>query len=156
MSALANGEMRVSTDGGGDDGTDRRFLEAIDEALGWRCAAERIRFEGSGTLSSAFPVTALASAAIGAAALAVSELVAAVADAPPVVVDRRLAASWFGTSIRPIGWRLPSPWDAIAGDYRAADGWIRLHTNAPRHRAAALAALGCAAERSAVVEAVGG
>ena len=83
-------------------------------------------------------MTAFASAAIGAAALAVSELVAAVADAPPVMVDRRLASLWFGMSIRPVGWTLPSPWDPIAGDYRAADGWIRLHTNAPHHRAAAL------------------
>ena len=157
MNGLAKGETRVSTEGGGDDGTDCRFLAAIGEALGWpRCAAERIRFEGSDILPSAFPVTALASAAIGAAALAVSDLVAAVADAPPVVVDRRMAAFWFGTSIRPMGWTLPSPWDPIAGDYRAADGWIRLHTNAPRHRAAALAALGCAAKRSAIAEAVGG
>lgn len=33
-------------------------------------------------------------------------------------------------------------WDAIAGDYRCADGWIRLHTNAAHHRAAALKVLG--------------
>ncbi len=96
-----------------------------------------MRFDGSDSLPSIFAVTAFASAAIGAAALAVSELVAAVADAPPVIVDRRLASLWFGMSIKPVGWTLPSPWDPIAGDYLAADGWIRLHTNAPRHRTAA-------------------
>jgi len=113
-----------------------------------------VRFDGSDSLPSIFAVTAFASAAIGAAALAVSELVAAVADAPPVIVDRRLASLWFGMSIKPVGWTLPSPWDPIAGDYLAADGWIRLHTNAPRHRTAALHVLNCIAERSIVAEAV--
>jgi hypothetical protein len=36
----------------------------------------------------------------------------------------------------------------LAGDYLAADGWIRLHTNAPHHRLAALLVLGVA-DRSA-------
>ena len=45
---------------------------------------------------------------------------------------------------------MSSPWDAIAGDYRASDRWIRLHTNAPKHRAAALRVLGCDDNRSAV------
>ena len=56
----------------------------------------------------------------------------------------------------PVGWTLPPVWDPIAGDYPAADGWIRLHTNAARHRAAALAALGSAGERDAVAAAVRG
>ena len=41
---------------------------------------------------------------------------------------------------------MPNPWDAIAGDYPTADGWIKLHTNAPHHRQAALKALGMANE----------
>jgi hypothetical protein len=108
------------------------FLGAAIEPLGLpRAAADRVRFEGPDSLPSTFPVTAFASAAIGAAALAVSELVAAVADAPPVTVDRRLASLWFGMSIKPVGWTLPLPWDPIAGDYPVADDWVRLHTNAP-------------------------
>ncbi len=43
---------------------------------------------------------------------------------------------------------------SVAGDYRAADGWIRLHTNAPHHRDAALAVLGTPPEREAVAAAV--
>jgi hypothetical protein len=43
-----------------------------------------------------------------------------------------------------------------AGDYRAGDGWIRLHTNAPHHREAALRVLGCKGERDAVTETVSG
>lgn len=45
-------------------------------------------------------------------------------------------------------------WDPIAGNYPTADGWIRLHTNLPRHRAAALGVLGVAPERDKVAAAV--
>ena len=108
-------------------------------------------------MPSAFAVTELAAASTGAAALAVAERAAAAISRPPnVVVDRRLASLWFGFSLKPVGWTLPPVWDPIAGDYPAADGWIRLHTNAARHRAAALAALGSAGERDAVATAVRG
>ena len=112
---------------------------------------------GGGSLPSAFAVSALASASVGAACLAVAELASERHGVRPgVTVDHRLASFWFGTSIRPQGWTLPPAWDAVAGDYRAADGWIRLHTNAPRHRAAALAVLDAAPEREAVAGAVRG
>jgi hypothetical protein len=121
-------------------------------------ALDRLTIAGAGALPSAFPVTELAIASIAAAALAVSELVGLVGEAPgaraPVIVDRRLASLWFGWSVRPAGWELPPAWDPIAGDYRTADSWIRLHTNAPRHRAAALAVLGCKEDRAAVAAAV--
>jgi crotonobetainyl-CoA:carnitine CoA-transferase CaiB-like acyl-CoA transferase len=61
---------------------------------------------------------------------------------------------WFGMSVRPQGWTLPPPWDPVAGDYAAADGWIRLHTNAPHHRAVALDVLGAPFEKAAVAAAV--
>lgn len=116
-----------------------------------------IRVTGQGSLPSVFPVTELATASIGAAGLALSELVvAAGGSAPAVTVDRRLASMWFASSLRPEGWQPPPPWDAIAGDYRASDGWIRLHTNAPAHRAAALRVLGVPAERNRVADAVAG
>ncbi|MCC7272579.1 MAG: CoA transferase [Alphaproteobacteria bacterium] len=132
------------------------MLREIWDAVGGPVAAlDRVRFAGAGSLPSSFAVTDLACAAIAAAGLAVSERIAA-AGARPVAlaVDRRLASSWFGTSIRPQGWSPPPPWDPIAGDYAAADGWIRLHTNAPHHRRAALAVLGVAAERADVARAV--
>lgn len=59
-----------------------------------------------------------------------------------VTVDRRLASFWFAYSLRPIGWKPPSAEDFVMGDYETSDGWIRLHTNAPHHRAAAVRALG--------------
>lgn len=117
---------------------------------------EQMHVAGTGDLPSVFPVTDLAGASIGAACLAVAELVAARRGArPDALVDRRLASLWFGASLRPEGWSLPPTWDAVAGDYQAADGWIRLHTNAPHHLAAALAVLGVPAERDRVAEAVG-
>ncbi|HLN10755.1 MAG TPA: CoA transferase [Xanthobacteraceae bacterium] len=115
---------------------------------------DRLEFCGGDELPSAFRVSDLAAAAIGAAALAVSELVGTMGRAPRVHVDRRRSALWFGWSIKPVGWDMPAAWDPIAGDYRTGDGWIRLHTNAPRHRAAALDVLGCKADRAAVAAAV--
>jgi crotonobetainyl-CoA:carnitine CoA-transferase CaiB-like acyl-CoA transferase len=41
-----------------------------------------------------------------------------------------------------------------SGDYATRDGWIKLHTNQPHHRAAALKVLGAPEERDAVVRAV--
>lgn len=120
-------------------------------------AVDALAMVGEGELPSCFAVTGLAAASVGAAALAVRQLMVAQGGAPaPVVVDRRLASMWFSWSLHPAGWERPPLWDAVAGDYPTADGWIRLHTNAPHHRAAALAALGCAGEREAVARTVSG
>ena len=108
-------------------------------------------FTGESSLSSAFAVSEFAAAAVATAGIAASRL----SDDPaPVTVDRGLAARWFGAALTPVGWQLPSPWDSVAGDYATADGWIRLHTNAPRHKAAALGVLGTPAERASVEAAV--
>ena len=104
-----------------------------------------------GTLPSAFAVSDLAQASIGATGAALARLVAGSGGAgAPVTVDRDLASAWFALSIRPDGWDLPPIWDSVAGDYAAADGWIKLHTNAPHHRAAALGVLGVPGTRDAV------
>ncbi|WP_051228802.1 CoA transferase [Paludibacterium yongneupense] len=98
---------------------------------------------GRGALPSALATTDLACSSIAAAGLALSEYAAAGgAAAARVVVDRRLASLWFASSLRPQGWSMAPAWDPLAGDYESADGWIRLHTNAPHHRAAVLAVLG--------------
>nr|WP_144424184.1 CoA transferase [Herbaspirillum hiltneri] len=124
-------------------------------ARGESAFLEQVRLSGEGSLPSVFAVTDLAAGAIGAAGLAVAELVqAAGGAAQEVAADRRLASFWFGTSLRPQGWEAPPLWDAVAGDYQAADGWIRLHTNAPHHRAAALAVLEVPVDRAAVAQAV--
>jgi hypothetical protein len=142
----------------GDASPPSRFLAVVWRALGGETPwLDRVDISGQGDLPSAFAVTDLATASVAAAALSVAERIASATERRPnVIVDRRLASLWFGFSLRPEGWTLPPVWDPIAGDYPAADGWIRLHTNAARHRAAALAALGCAGERDAVAAAVRG
>ncbi|KNH47296.1 CoA transferase [Pseudomonas lini] len=114
-----------------------------------------IPFTSSGALPSAFAVTDLACASIAAAGQAVSEwLQQHTGRLPALEVDRRLASFWFATSIRPMGWSVPPLWDPVAGDYATKDGWIRLHTNAPHHRAAAESVLGACADRAAMASKV--
>jgi crotonobetainyl-CoA:carnitine CoA-transferase CaiB-like acyl-CoA transferase len=123
-------------------------------------ATADVEITGNGVLDSAYPVSELATASIATAAVAAAGLCDALGfSRPGVTVDRALADAWFGSALTPVGWSIPSPWDAIAGDYAAlpaAGGaaWIRLHTNAPRHRAAALRVLGVEAERASVAAAV--
>ncbi|AVE05437.1 acyl-CoA transferase [Pseudomonas palleroniana] len=103
----------------------------------------------AGALPSTFAVTELAVASIGAAGQAVAQLVQQqTGRLPAVTVDQRLASFWFSSSIRPVGWQVPPLWDPVAGDYASADGWIRLHTNAPHHRAAAESILGKVTDRT--------
>src|SRR5882757_7705654 len=128
------------------------FARDIWTSLGGDAARlDGLSMSGTGDLPSVFAVSDLASASIGAAGLAIAELISASgAEAPPVEVDRRLASFWFGMTLQPVGWSMPPPWDPIAGDYAASDGWIRLHTNAPHHRNAALAVLGTPSDKNVV------
>ncbi|WP_102106917.1 CoA transferase [Oceaniglobus roseus] len=132
----------------------RADLGGIGAALGLVPVTE-LRFAGA--LPSCFAVTELSGASVAAVGDAVAALCAGLGL--PVgsgAVDARLAALWFDRSIAPEGWSLPPIWDALAGDYPAKGGWIRLHTNLPHHRDAALSVLGCAARREAVAEALRG
>ncbi len=105
---------------------------------------------GAGRLPSCFAVDDLA---IGSIKLAALEIAAAT-GASSVTLDKRLSQLWFDMTLRPNGWRIPSAWDDLAGVYQTCDGWIRLHTNAPHHRAAALNLLKCPPTKSAVSSAV--
>ncbi len=120
-------------------------------------AADSYRTSGEGTLPSAFAVSELATASFAAVGQELARYMAAAnlsPTAPEVTVDHRLASLWYRYSFKPDGWEMPSLWDAIAGDYRASDGWIRLHTNLPHHRAAALRVLSTQADRDAVSQAL--
>ncbi|SUA88619.1 Formyl-coenzyme A transferase [Pandoraea pulmonicola] len=138
----------------------RHAVNAVNPA---NAAPPRLTISGHGALPCAFPYTDFATAAIACATLGIAGLASGVdgdyglsdrAATADVNVDRRLASFWFQTTLRAQGWSSPPMWDPIAGDYRAADGWIRLHTNAPHHRAAALSVLGVNAERDALTRAV--
>ena len=136
--------------------TDQSFLVDIWRGLGGNAALlAQVEMAGEGALPSVFAVSDLAAGSVGACGLAIAELLSAAGQpARGVRVDRRLASLWYGTTLRPDGWSLPPAWDPVAGDYQAADGWIRLHTNAPHHRAAALRVLNVRPERAAVAAAV--
>lgn len=130
------------------------FAAQVWQALGGPPRAlDGLEVTGTGALPSAFAVTELAAGSIGAAALALAEIAG---GRGPVRVDRRRAALWFATSLRPEGWTVPAPWDPVAGDYATRDGWIRLHTNAPHHRGAAERVLGAQADRASMARAVAG
>lgn len=132
---------------------DARLRQRMGEALGVDVAG--VNVTGTATLESPYPVSDLAAASVAAAGAALTELLAA-GGIPntTATVRRELADAWFRAGVRPVGWVAPAPWDPIAGDYAASDGWIRLHTNAPHHRQAALRVLGVEAEREAVARAV--
>lgn len=118
-----------------------RFSAALDKELG-DAHLPVVQQVGVGSLASRYAVSDLASACFGRAGAWLARYRdGRVASEVDVLVDRVLASRWFGWSLRPQGWTMPSAWDPIAGDYRAADSWIRLHTNAPVHRRAALQAL---------------
>jgi len=104
-------------------------------------------FLDTATFSSAFAVSELAAASIG---LATQAAVDFIGVRQPVSVNVRLASRWFQTSFFPRNRPAPALWDAFAGDYRSADGWIRLHTNAPHHRAAMERVLGQHPDRDAL------
>ena len=97
-------------------------------------------------LPSPFPVTAAAAAAVAVATLAAAEVWRRRGGppAPAVAVDSRHAALACRSEryVSVVGGDLGGVWDPIAGDYRAADGWVRLHTNFRAHRAAAVRVLG--------------
>ena len=107
-------------------------------------------------LPAYFDVTGLAAASVACATLAAAEFLAAreVSRPRPVSVDSSAACAAFAAEglFTPVGWSLPELWDPIAGNYRAEDGWIRLHTNYPYHRAAVERVLG-ADDRAAVAAA---
>ncbi|EID54662.1 CoA transferase [Saccharomonospora xinjiangensis] len=120
---------------------------------------DRVECVGNDALPSSFPVSELATAAVGVTGCAVAELldvVGASSGRTHVHVDRAATLGWFGFSLRPDGWQLPALWDPIAGNYRCADGWIRLHTNVPAHRQAALDVLDVSGSRDEVAKACRG
>jgi len=103
---------------------------------GWIGAPVRVR--GTAALGTAFAVVPVATASVGAALGAAAALL----GAREATLDVADAVAAFGAErlLRVDGDAVPL-WDPLSGDVRCADGWVRLHTNYPAHRAAALAAL---------------
>lgn len=114
-----------------------------------------VNVSGVATLASPYPVSDLAAASVATTAAALTSLLAELdLDTTPATLRRELVDAWFRAGVRPVGWIAPSPWDPLAGDFEASDGWVRLHTNAPAHREAALRVLGVDPDPDAVARAV--
>jgi len=128
----------------------KTISDAISEGLQTASGAElsinaaesKLLLTGEGSANSCYSVAEYSQAAIAAAVMEIQRLRESVWSLQDTAsVNRELAAAWSLNSVKPIGWPLPAAWDEYAGDYRCKDGWIRLHTNAVHHRAAALAVL---------------
>ncbi|PTM39033.1 CoA transferase [Bosea sp. 124] len=133
--------------------TTHRLLQDIWAALdGDAALLDGLTFTGTHSYPCAFGVDDLMAASVAAAALAGADYLGSSGRA--VTVDRRLVSLWFGWSFSPQGWTAPPSSDPVTGDYEAADGWIRLHTNARHHLAAALTVLGAPPDRTSVATAV--
>jgi hypothetical protein len=138
----------------------RDALAAVWEAVGGHASElSGLRLTGRNpALPSVFPVTTAAAASVAAATLAAGGLLADRNREPlrAVAVDALHAAVAFRSErhVRILDGTLGDLWDPLAGDYRTADGWIRLHTNYPHHRVAALQVLGVPPDRAAVTSRV--
>src|SRR5438876_1940531 len=107
----------------------------------WRSAAlapaalARVALHGADpALPSSFAVGCAAQASLAAAALAATEIGRARNGVEQTVsVEMRHAALECCTYYTLDG-RAPQLWDKLAGLYRCADGWVRLHTNFTHHR----------------------
>jgi crotonobetainyl-CoA:carnitine CoA-transferase CaiB-like acyl-CoA transferase len=110
-------------------------------------------------LPSSFRVDAVAQASIAASALAAAAVhQARGGPMQRVTVPMRDAAIAFrGERHMRLGSTAPrEAWDSIAGLYRTQDGWVRLHTNFPHHRAGIIKLLNVEGTREAVAAALAG
>jgi hypothetical protein len=110
-------------------------------------------------LPGPYRVAAAATATIAAATLAAGEMLKAREIEPGVVTaDTRHAAAAFHSEqlLRVGGEAAESVWAPLSGNYRTADGWVRLHCNYPRHEAAVCWGLGVPGSRDVVTKTVAG
>lgn len=129
------------------------FFEELSMAvLREQAAAPTIRYDGQ--LAGPLPTSELLAETVGLAGVALARLCERPRDM--VEVDGRLCAFWALTSCQPVGWEPPEPWDPLSAVFKAAYGWIRLHTNAPPHKAAALRVLGGVDAKEAVAKVISG
>lgn len=144
-----------------NDNADRIASALWQDLGGDPSLLHRLRIVGpAAVLPSIYDVTGLAAASVAVAAMATAELAAIrggdPTSVPSVTVDRLHASASFKfeTLLQPIGWSNPPIWDPLAGDYKAADGWIRIHTNYEHHLRAALSVLDVPPDRAAAEAAV--
>jgi crotonobetainyl-CoA:carnitine CoA-transferase CaiB-like acyl-CoA transferase len=124
-------------------------------------ALDDIRLTGEDPgLPSVYRVGALASATIGAAALAAAECHRLrTGRRQRVEVEQRRALAVFRSEryLRIDDGAAPQLRDPLMGFYETGDGrWIQLHTNFPHHRQGVVKLLGCTDDHASVSEAIRG
>lgn len=129
------------------------MIETLDalwaHVTGERLDRDAVVFAGDErALPGPFRVTLAASTCVAATTLAAARL----RGDGRVEVDTRHAAKAFRSErhLRVAGTQPEPMWAPLSGDYRTADGWVKLHCNQPHHRDAALAALAVPADRKAL------
>ena len=117
-------------------------------------ALNAVRLSGDeAQLPSSFRVAAAAGVSVAATGLAAAEIwKLRSGQSQDVAVDMRHAVVECRSEryLCVDGKPPPPAWDAIAGVYKARDGFVRLHTNFPHHRAAVCKVLNCKPERDEV------
>ncbi|MGH3762112.1 CoA transferase, partial [Actinophytocola sp.] len=129
----------------------RQVLDALwKDIAGTDTTAGRVTFEGDGhPLPGPYRVAAAAAACVAATTLAAADLVQdRGGSAPQVKVHIGHAAEAFRSEahVKVVGEEPGELWASMSGDYRAADGWVRLHANYPHHADAILRELGTDAD----------
>jgi crotonobetainyl-CoA:carnitine CoA-transferase CaiB-like acyl-CoA transferase len=134
------------------------FADLYQQVAGRRPDPAEVTVKGDDPLlPGRFRIGAEAAACVGTMTLAAAELFRARGGDPGrVTVDARHAATAFAseTLLWVDGGPAGAGWADLSGNYRAADGWVRLHCNYPLHAAAACRALSVPPDKAAVTEAV--
>ncbi len=137
---------------------ERAVIESVwQETAGTKLPADR--FQNSSVeeiLPSIYRVGTAALASVTLAGLAYDALLRTLGGtgAKTSVDGREAALAFRSETYLRVNGEAPRPWAALSGDYRAADGWVRLHANYPHHARALAVALGVTQERAAVESAV--
>ncbi|MEU7898487.1 CoA transferase [Nonomuraea sp. NPDC049152] len=138
------------------------MIEAIAEGLvrdlGEQAGVElpRVRVTDDGSrLPSPYPVEVAAAVSVGAATAAAAGMRGHEAE----VDVREALAAFLDERLFTIDGKAKELWSPLSGDYRTADGWVRLHCNFDHHRDAVFEALGteavseaCASRTSMEIE----
>ncbi|MET9343820.1 CoA transferase [Nonomuraea sp. NPDC003804] len=130
------------------------LIADLGARLGVGLPGVRVTDDGS-RLPSRYPVEVAAAVSVGAATAAAAAMRGVGAE----VDVRESLAAFLDERLFTIDGATKELWSPLSGDYRTADGWVRLHCNFDHHRDAVFRALGtqdvrraCAGRTSREVE----
>ncbi|MEM7269034.1 MAG: CoA transferase [Pseudomonadota bacterium] len=137
----------------------RSALASIEAASGWSSDSDLRVEETPNLLSTALPISDMATAAYGALALAADQHHRSRGGktTQPFVDRAHAGLAMAGNEYLTVDGAPPASWDPLTGYYKCGDDkFIYLHMNFPHHRDGALSVLGAAPDRDAVAAALMG